>query len=55
MFADDLAAIVTGQIGLKFSEQCLDVEKRLKLFYEHLEYYCLLTVQPINYNKTEGL
>jgi hypothetical protein len=55
LFADDLAAIVSSQIGIKFTLQCLDLEKRLKFFFEQLEYYCLLTVQPINYNKTEGL
>jgi hypothetical protein len=55
LFADDLAAIVSSQIGVEFTTQCLDLEKRLKSFSEQLEYYCLLTVQPINYNKTEGL
>ncbi|CAF1461181.1 unnamed protein product [Adineta steineri] len=55
LFADDLAALVAGQIGLKFSIQCTDREKRLKLFCDQLEYYCLLTLPPINYNKTETL
>ncbi|CAF1480874.1 unnamed protein product, partial [Adineta steineri] len=55
LFADDLAAVVAGQIGLKFSIQCIDIEKRLKLFCDQLEYYCILTLQPINYTKTEAL
>ncbi|CAF4694822.1 unnamed protein product, partial [Rotaria magnacalcarata] len=55
LFADDLAAIVSSQIGVKFNTQCLDLEKRLKFFFEQLEYYCLLTFQLINYNKTEAL
>ncbi|CAF4586909.1 unnamed protein product, partial [Rotaria socialis] len=42
-FADDLAAILAGQIGIKYSKQCLDLEKKLKLFVDQLEYYCLLT------------
>jgi len=54
-FADDLAALVAGQIGIKYTKQCLDLEKKLKLFFEQLEYYCLLTVQPINYSKTKGM
>ena len=55
LFADDLAAIVSAQIGIQYTEQCLDLQKRLRLFLDQLEYYCLLTVQPINFNKTEGL
>ena len=54
-FADDLAAVVAGEIGVKFSNQCLDVEKRLKQFFVQLELYSLLTIQPINFSKTEGL
>ena len=54
-FADDLAAIVSGQIGKRFTDQCLDLEKRLKLFLNQLEYYSPLSVQPINFSKTEAL
>ncbi|CAF4235845.1 unnamed protein product, partial [Adineta steineri] len=36
--ADDLAEIVVGQLGIKYSSQCLDFEKRLKVFLDHLEY-----------------
>lgn len=54
-FADDLAGIVAGQLGIKYSSQCLDLEKRLKIFIDNLEYYSYLTDQPINYNKTEVL
>lgn len=54
-FADDLAAIVTGQIGMKFCNQCLDLEKRLGSFLEQLEAYAILTLQPLNLSKTLGL
>jgi hypothetical protein len=54
-FADDLAAIVAGQMGVKYSSQCLDLEKRTKNFLDNLEYYSCLTDQPINTNKTEAL
>jgi hypothetical protein len=54
-FADDLAAILAGSIGMKFTAQCLDLERKLKLFFDNLEYYSTLTAQPINYAKTEGL
>ncbi|CAF4319522.1 unnamed protein product, partial [Rotaria magnacalcarata] len=54
-FADDLAAIMAGGIGLKYSLQCLELEKKLSSFFEDLEYYCTLTAQPINYNKTQAL
>ena len=55
LFADDLAAIFAGGIGELFSIQCLDLERRIKSFCNQLEYYCLLTDQPINYSKTECL
>ena len=54
-FADDLAAVLAGQMGIKYSKQCLDLEKKIKVFLDNLDYYCLLSVQPINYEKTEGL
>ncbi|CAM4827013.1 unnamed protein product [Rotaria magnacalcarata] len=54
-FADDLAAIVSGQIGLSYTDQCLDLEKRIKLFLDQLEYYACLSVQPINFTKTVAL
>ena len=54
-FADDLAATLAGEIGIKYSDQCLDLERRLKVFLENLEYYSLLSLQPINYDKTEAL
>ena len=54
-FADNLAAIVSGQTGKGFTDQCLDLEKQLKLFLNQLEYYLSLSVQPINFSKTEAL
>ncbi|CAF3804835.1 unnamed protein product [Rotaria sp. Silwood1] len=55
LFADDLAGIVADQLGIKYTYQCLDLEKRLKVFIDHLEYYSCLTDQPINTNKTQAL
>ena len=54
-FADDLAAILAGRMGSKFSAQCLELERKLQLFFENLEFYSILTSQPINYSKTEGI
>lgn len=54
-FADDLAAILAGNIGKKFTDQCLDLEQKLTVFFTRLEYYAALTLQPINYQKTEAL
>jgi hypothetical protein len=51
-FADDLAVVIGGRIGVKYPLQCLDVERKLKQLFDHLEYYTVLTVQPINYLKT---
>ncbi|CAF1186080.1 unnamed protein product [Adineta ricciae] len=55
MFADDLAAVLAGSIGMKYSNQCLDLEKKLKLFFDDLEFYSILSVQPLNYNKTQAI
>ncbi|CAF4402587.1 unnamed protein product, partial [Rotaria sp. Silwood2] len=54
-FADDLAGIMAGQLGINYSSQCLDLEKRVKVFLDQLEYYSCLTDQPINLNKTEAM
>ena len=54
-FADDLAAILAGSIGMKFSSQCLDLERKLNVFTERLEAYALVALQPINYSKTQAL
>ncbi|CAF1296287.1 unnamed protein product [Rotaria sordida] len=54
-FADDLAGIMADQLGIKYSSQCLDLEKRAKVFLGQLEYYSGLTDQPINFNKTEAM
>ena len=52
---DDLVAVVSGQTGTKFSNQCLDAEKRLTLFFVQQELHPRLSVQPINISKTKGL
>ena len=44
-----------GSIGMKYSTQCLDLENKLKLFFEKLHFDSTLTSQPINFAKTVGL
>ena len=55
MFADDVAAIVSGQMGLRFTDQCIDLEKRLCKFLDQLEFYSVLADQPLNFSKTEAM
>jgi hypothetical protein len=54
-YADDLACVVGGMMGAKYSNQCLDVDEKLKKLFDYLEFYSTLSVQPINYKKTELL
>ena len=54
-FTADLAAVIAGSIGMKFSSQCLELERKLQVFFENLEYYSNLTIQSINYSKAEAL
>jgi hypothetical protein len=55
MFADDLAAVLAGNIGDKYTSQCLDLERKLKIFLDNLEHYAVLSVQPVNLSKTKAL
>jgi hypothetical protein len=52
-FADDLAAVIAGRIGVRFTEQCVHLERQLHSFFDRLEFYAILSVQPINYAKTQ--
>ena len=54
MFKTKVLLNLPGSIGMKFSSQCPDLERKLQLFYENLEYCSDLTIQPINYSKTEA-
>ncbi|CAM4757246.1 unnamed protein product [Rotaria magnacalcarata] len=54
-FADDLAAVLDGQIGIRFKDQCIDLERRLHTLFEQLEFYAILVVQPIDYSKTQAM
>lgn len=54
-FADDVAAVVAGKMVEQFTVQCIDLERRLKKLFEHLEFYAILSVQPINYSKTVAM
>ena len=52
-FVDGLAAILVGRMGVKFTEQCIDLERRFQMFLAQLEFYSTLTVQAINHFKTQ--
>ena len=55
-FADDLAVIIAREYGHEFYFAVSRFrEKKLQLFFENLEYYSNLTIQPINYSKTEAV
>ncbi|CAM4829733.1 unnamed protein product [Rotaria magnacalcarata] len=54
-FSDDLATVLAGQIGIRFTDQCIDLERRLQSFLDQLEFYSILSVQPINYAKTQAM
>ena len=54
-FADDLACVLGGPLGMCYNSQCTELEKKVKRAFEHLEYYSSLSAQPINYKKTEML
>ncbi|CAF1265947.1 unnamed protein product [Adineta ricciae] len=54
-FADDVAAVLAGQIGIRYTDQCIDLEKRIKSFVDYLEYYASIADQPLNRSKTEAL
>lgn len=54
-FADDVAAVLAGQLGVCYTEQCLDLEKRIKSFLDSLEFYACLADQPLNRTKTEAM
>jgi hypothetical protein len=54
-FADDLSAVLAGQIGICYTDQCIDLERRLQTFLKQLEFYSTLAVQPINYSKTQAM
>ncbi|CAF2374128.1 unnamed protein product [Rotaria sp. Silwood2] len=54
-FADDLAVVLAGRIGIKYTDQCIDLERRLQMLLEQLEFYSILAVQPINYSKTQAM
>lgn len=45
--------MIGGALGSKYEQQCLDVEAKIKRTLDYLEFYSVLAVQPINYNKTE--
>ena len=55
IFADDVAVILSGNIGTRYAEQCLELERQTKKLIDQLEVYSLLTDQPLNYSKTEAM
>ena len=54
-FADDLAEGIAGQIRIRSTDQCIELEHRLHPFCEQLELYSIRAVQPINYAKTKAM
>ncbi|CAF2066750.1 unnamed protein product [Rotaria magnacalcarata] len=54
-FADDVAAILSGQLGVRYTSQCIDLERRVKSFLDSLEYYSCLADQPLNRTKTQAM
>ncbi len=55
IFTDDLAAVLGGNMGHKYTSPFLDLAQKLKMFFVNLEYYAILSVQPVNLEKTEAL
>ena len=54
-FADDLACVIGGRLGVNYTLQCLDLEAKLKTFFDYLEFYAILSLQPLNFDKTEAM
>jgi hypothetical protein len=54
-FADDMTAILAGQLGIRYTNQCLELEKRIKSFLDLLEFYSRLADQPLKWAKIEAL
>ena len=54
-FADAVAAILADQLDLRYTDQCIDLEKRIKSFLHSLDYYSCLADQPLNTTKTEAM
>jgi hypothetical protein len=53
-FVDDLAAVVAVQMGITYTEQYIDLERRLHSFFViYLGYSSILAGPPINYVKTQ--
>ena len=55
LFADDVAAVLAGNISTRYTEQCIELEKQTKKFIDRLELYSLISDQPLNYSKTEAM
>ncbi len=43
------------KLGVRYTDQCIHLEKIIKSFVDHLECYSCLSAQPINFSKTEAL
>ncbi|CAF4733978.1 unnamed protein product [Rotaria socialis] len=54
-FADDVAAIFSGQLEVRYTSQCIDLERRVESFLDSLEYYSCLADQHLNRTKTEAM
>ena len=54
-FADDVAAVLSGQLGVRYTDQCIDLGKRIKSFPDSLDYYSCLADQPLNRTKIKAM
>jgi hypothetical protein len=45
-FTDGLDCVIGEMMGVKYSQQCMDLEQRLKQPVSHIIYYFVLSVQP---------
>ena len=34
-FSDNLAAVIIGQIGIRYTDQCINLERRRRCFFDH--------------------
>lgn len=55
LFADDLGALISGQLGIRYTDQCIDLERKIGLFSKELSLYSVLSIQTINVNKTVAM
>jgi hypothetical protein len=53
LFADDLACVMDGRLGIEYSLQYLDLENKLTTLFNYLDSFAILSLQSIQYEKAE--